>query len=120
MEPFLDRVRAGEGDPACPVCGGIVKSSTISFGQNLVAEDLERAMDAASRCDLLLAVGTTLAVYPIAAMVPLAVQSRAAVIIVNAEQTAMDHHATVVLRGGIGDLLPALVAGPGDESRQNR
>ena len=108
MDPFLDRVRAGEDDPDCLVCGGIVKSATISFGQNLVPEDLERAMDAAASCDLLLAVGSTLAVYPIAHMIPTAVRAGAAVIIVNAQETAMDHHGAVVLRGQIGELLPTL------------
>ena len=64
MEVFLERVRGGETDPDCPTCGGIVKSATISFGQNLVEADLRRAMDGAGECDLLLAVGTTLAVGP--------------------------------------------------------
>ena len=62
----------GEDDPPCRTCGGILKSATISFGQNLVAEDLQRAAEAAERCDLLLAVGTTLGVYPVANLVPIA------------------------------------------------
>lgn len=109
MQVFLERVRAGEEDPGCEVCGGIVKSDTISFGQNLVPEDLDRAMDAARGCDLLLAVGTSLAVYPIAGMVPLAVRAQSPVVIVNGQATEMDHLATAVLRGAISDLLPRLV-----------
>ena len=62
----------GEDDPDCRTCGGILKSATISFGQNLVPEDLTRAGEAARRCDLLLAVGSTLSVYPVADMVPVA------------------------------------------------
>jgi len=110
MERALARVRAGETDPACRSCGGILKSATISFGQSLVREDLERAQRSAELCDLILAVGTTLAVYPIAGVVPVAKDAGARVIIVNAEPTAMDELADVVLRGPIGQILPRLVA----------
>ena len=109
MERALDRVRAGEADPPCRTCGGILKSATISFGQNLVADDLQRADQAADRCDLMLAVGTTLGVYPAADLVPIARTAGARVVIVNGERTEMDHLADAVLRGPIGDLLPALV-----------
>jgi len=110
MERALARVRAGEADPACRSCGGILKSATISFGQSLVPEDLLRAQEAAEACDLLLAVGSTLSVYPIAGVVPVAKDGGARVIIVNAEPTAMDHLADAVLRGQIGEILPRLVA----------
>jgi NAD-dependent deacetylase len=109
MERALDRVRAGEDDPPCRSCGGILKSATISFGQNLVVDDLRRAEAAARRCDLLLAVGSTLSVYPIADVVPLALASGARVVVVNGSPTAMDHIADAVLRGPIGSLLPAIV-----------
>jgi NAD-dependent deacetylase len=111
MHRALDRVRAGEPDPPCRTCGGILKSATISFGQNLVPSDIEAATSAARRADLLLAVGTTLAVYPVADVVPVARMSGARVVIVNASETAMDHLADVVLRGSISELLPRLVAG---------
>jgi NAD-dependent deacetylase len=109
MERAIARVRAGEEDPPCRSCGGILKSATISFGQSLVADDLRRAERAASQCDLLLAVGTTLAVYPIAGVVPVAKRVGARVVILNAEPTAMDELGDAVLRGGISDLLPRLV-----------
>jgi NAD-dependent deacetylase len=108
MERALERVRAGEVDPACRSCGGILKSATISFGQSLVASDLRRAELAARDCDLLLAVGSTLSVYPIAAVVPLAKRCGAQVVIVNGEVTEMDELADVALRGSIGELLPTL------------
>ena len=111
MQTALDRVAAGEPDPPCLVCGGILKSATISFGQNLVPEDLERAMVAARATDLLLAVGTTLTVFPAADVVPLAVAQGAPVVIVNGSPTAMDDLADVLLTGSISDLLPAAVAG---------
>ena len=108
----LERVRAGEADPACRSCGGILKTATISFGQGLVAEDLRRAEQAALRCDLLLAIGTTLAVHPIASMVPVARGAGARIVIVNGGPTEMDDLADEILRGPISTLLPQLVTGP--------
>lgn len=110
MERALARVRAGEDDPPCRTCGGVLKSATISFGQALVEADLIRARDAALRCDLLLAIGSTLSVYPVAGVVPLAKEAGARVVIVNAEPTAMDGLADAVLRGSIATLLPRLTA----------
>ncbi len=109
MERALARVRAGEDDPPCRTCGGILKSATISFGQGLVQDDLLRAQRAAERCDLLLTVGTKLSVYPIAGVVPIAREAGARVVIVNAEPTDMDRLADAVLRGHIKDVLPRLV-----------
>jgi NAD-dependent deacetylase len=74
-----------------------------------VQEDLQRAGDAARRCDLMLAVGTKLSVYPIAGVVPMAKDAGARVVIVNAEPTEMDSLADAVLRGSISALLPRLV-----------
>ncbi|HUZ09348.1 MAG TPA: Sir2 family NAD-dependent protein deacetylase [Acidimicrobiales bacterium] len=111
MAEVLVRVRAGEEDPACLAarCGGILKSATISFGQSLVPEDLRRAERAAAGSDLLLAVGSSLTVHPAAGLVPLAASAGAAVVIVNAEPTPMDHLATATLHGPISELLPAIV-----------
>ena len=109
MERALERVRAGEEDPACRSCGGILKSATISFGQSLVQADLARAGEAARRSDLMLAVGTKLSVWPIAGVVPAARDAGARVVIVNAEPTEMDELAHAVLRGPISSLLPQIV-----------
>ncbi len=111
MSAALDRVRAGEVDPACPSCGGILKSSTISFGQSLVEDDLRRAQEASIGCDLLLAVGTTLAVFPIANMVPIARNHGASVVILNGDPTEMDELADAVVRGSISDVLPIILGG---------
>lgn len=109
MSRALDRVVAGEEDPECRSCGGILKSATISFGQGLVARDLQRADAAARECDLLLAIGTTLAVYPIAAMVPTARESGARIVIINGEPTEMDSIANAVLHGSISQILPQII-----------
>ena len=107
----LKRLSAGEEDPDCPDCGGILKSATISFGQSLIARDLARAEQAARDCDLLLAVGSTLSVYPVAGLVPIARESGARIVIVNGEATAMDEIADAVLLGDLNELLPAVLDG---------
>ncbi|MEY2452992.1 MAG: NAD-dependent deacetylase [Acidimicrobiaceae bacterium] len=109
MQRALDRVRGGEEDPPCRTCGGILKSATISFGQSLVEEDLIRADTAARECDLLLAVGSTLGVYPVAGVVPIAKRNGARIVIINAEPTEMDDIADAVLRGSISEILPLLM-----------
>ncbi len=109
MEVALERVRAGEEDPACRSCGGILKSATISFGQSLVAEDLVRARDAAADCAVFLAVGTSLGVYPVAALPQVALDSGAYLAIFNAEPTPYDDRAQVVVREPLGRALSRLV-----------
>jgi len=107
----LERVSAGEEDPPCLECGGILKSATISFGQSLVPDDLRRAEAAARGCDLLLAAGTSLGVYPAAGLLPLAATTGAALVIVNAEPTPFDGLADVVVRGSTTQALPAIASG---------
>jgi NAD-dependent deacetylase len=110
IDKAIARVEAGEEDPACRACGGILKTATISFGQSLVERDLERARDAALRCDVMLAVGSTLSVYPIAGVVPLAERAGARIVIVNGQPTEMDGIADAVLQGPTTEILPQLVA----------
>lgn len=109
MERALARVRAGEADPPCRDCGGILKSDTISFGQALVPVVIERALRVAEDADLLLAIGTSLQVYPVANAVPLAKRAGARLVIVNAEPTPFDRIADAVFNAPIGEVLPALV-----------
>ena len=109
MERALDRVRNGEADPPCKTCGGILKSATISFGQSLVMADLRRAEAAAASCDLFLAVGTSLAVYPVALLPRIALDAGARLVILNAEPTPYDDAADAVFRGSVGQTLPAIV-----------
>lgn len=114
MREELDRVEAGEEDPACRVCGGVLTSATISFGQALVPEVLQRARDAAQSCQVFLAVGTSLTVAPAAGLCGLAVRAGARLVVVNAEPTPYDRIAVgsggAVVREPIGRVLPALSA----------
>lgn len=109
MQTVLDRVRAGEADPACRSCGGILKSATISFGQALVPEVIERAMRVAREAEVFIAVGTSLQVFPVADSVRIAREAGARVVIVNAQPTAMDDLAHAVFRDSISATLPALL-----------
>ena len=109
MEETLDRVRAGEDDPECLLCGGILKSATISFGENLVPEDLMRAQSAAAGADLFLAAGTTLTVYPAAGLPEIALQNGARLVILNNQETPFDDWASAIRRDQLGAVLPAVV-----------
>lgn len=109
MLEVLERVKAGEEDPRCPECGGILKSATVSFGQPLDPDHLRRAHEAARTCDLMMAVGTSLTVFPICEIVPLAAAHGAAVVIVNGEPTPYDDIADVVVRGSLSETLPVIV-----------
>ena len=110
MEKALARVRAGEADPPCRSCGGILKSATISFGQQLVPEVIDRAMRAAAEADLFLSVGTSLQVYPIAGAVQIAKHAGARLVIINAEPTPFDDLADAVFKDSISEVLPRLLA----------
>jgi len=111
MQDTLERVRRGEPDPPCARCGGILKSDTISFGQPLVAEVIDRAMNAAAEADLFISVGTSLQVYPVAGAVPAAKRAGARVVIVNAQPTPFDGTADAVFRDPIGEILPRILGG---------
>lgn len=111
MQVVIARLRAGEEDPACHACGGILKTDTISFGQALIPEVIDRAMQVAQEADLLIAIGSTLQVYPVAGAVPLAKRSGAKLVILNAQPTQFDDIADIVLNTSIGEALPYLCGG---------
>jgi NAD-dependent deacetylase len=108
MQKALDRVRAGEADPKCRECGGILKSDTISFGQQLVPEVIDRAMQVAGEGDVFVAVGTTLQVYPVAGTVDVAREAGAKIVIVNAQPTPFDEVADAVFADPISEVLPRI------------
>jgi NAD-dependent deacetylase len=109
MQAVLDRVRAGEPDPHCRDCGGILKSDTISFGQQLVPEVIDRAIRVAGEADVFVSVGTSLQVYPIAGAFDVARAAGARTIIVNAQPTPFDDQADAVFDGSISEVLPAIL-----------
>jgi NAD-dependent protein deacetylase/lipoamidase len=109
MHAALDRVRAGEEDPSCRTCGGILKSATISFGQSLVREDLERAEQAAAGCDVFIAAGTSLQVFPVAYLPQTALRAGAKLVIFNGEPTPFDSRSHAVVRDRLSESLPELV-----------
>ena len=108
MPLIVERLRAGEADPPCLECGGILKSDTISFGQSLKPGVIERALRVAQECDLMLAVGSTLQVYPVAGVVPTAKQFDAKLVIINAQPTQFDDLADAVIRRTISEVLPVI------------
>lgn len=108
MAEVLARVRVGDDDPRCLDCGGILKSDTISFGQALVPQVIDRALRVAREADLFLAVGSTLQVYPVAATVEVASDAGARIVIVVDQPTPLDPLADEILRAPIGEVLPAI------------
>ena len=113
MHEQLDRVRSGEEDPRCTACGGIQKSATVSFGQPLPVDAVLRAAAASSGCDLFMAIGTSLQVHPAALFCAEAIRRGARCVIVNGEPTPLDERADAVVRGSIGEVLPAIMRAAG-------
>lgn len=122
MADALARVDAGEEDPACDECGGILKSATVMFGQPLQSEVLREAVAVAKACDVFVAVGTSLRVQPAASLAGMAAEHGARLVIVNAEPTPYDALASEVVRDPIGVALPgllrALAGADGSDPRQ--
>ncbi|WP_405589381.1 SIR2 family NAD-dependent protein deacylase [Streptomyces sp. NBC_01190] len=110
MAEALERVAAGEEDPRCRACGGILKSATVMFGQRLDPRVLADAVAIARGSDVFLAVGTSLQVQPAASLAAMAAESGARLIIVNADPTPYDALAAEVIRTPIGTALPPLLA----------
>ncbi|WP_028479787.1 Sir2 family NAD-dependent protein deacetylase [Nocardia sp. CNY236] len=110
MVATLARVAAGEPDPPCPECDGILKSATVMFGQQLDRHTMAEATMVAENSDIFMAIGTSLQVEPAASMCSIAVHAGADLVIVNAEPTPYDSMATEVIRDPIGTAVPRLVA----------
>lgn len=114
MDQAMERVEAGDPAPDCERCGGLLKPATVSFGQSMPAREMQMAVEASTDCDLFLAVGSSLVVYPAASLPELAKRKGARLVIVNRTPTPLDDLADLVLREEIGLALPRLV---GSESR---
>ncbi|MER8183924.1 Sir2 family NAD-dependent protein deacetylase [Kitasatospora sp. NPDC094015] len=109
MAAALERVAAGEPDPACPDCGGVLKPCTVMFGETLDPAVLGQAEAIAKACDLFVAVGSTLQVHPVAALPGIALEHGARLIVMNAEPTPYDPAADELIREPISTALPELV-----------
>ena len=110
MRSALQRVADGEPDPPCLVCGGLLKSATIAFGQSLDVSVHRASVAAARDCDVFLAAGTSLQVQPAASLCEVAVANGARLVICNAEPTPYDDLADAVIRDPLGQALPELVS----------
>ncbi|MCL3992504.1 SIR2 family NAD-dependent protein deacylase [Streptomyces lavenduligriseus] len=110
MEDALARVAAGEPDPPCLECGGILKPATVMFGERLDPVVLGEAAAIAKACQVFIAVGSSLQVQPAAGLAGVAADHGARLVVVNAEPTPYDDRADEVIREPIGTALPALLA----------
>ncbi|OLZ64532.1 NAD-dependent deacetylase [Streptomyces sp. IMTB 2501] len=120
MEDALARVEAGEADPPCLQCGGILKSATVMFGERLDPVVLGEAVAITKACQVFIAVGTSLQVQPAAGLAGVAADHGARLIIVNAEPTPYDDRADEVVREPIGTALPELLTRLTSESAVDR
>ncbi len=109
MDVALERIAHGDTAPACEQCGGMLKPATVSFGQSMPAMEMEMASAVSQECEVFIAVGSSLQVYPAAGFPELAQQSGATLIIVNRDETPLDNLADLVIRENIGAVLPRLV-----------
>ena len=112
MAQVLARVDAGEADPRCLQCGGLQRSATIAFGQSLDPQVLRDAVHAARDCDVFVAAGSSLQVYPAAGLCQIAQDAGARLVVANGTPTPYDDTADAVLRGELTETVPALVDAP--------
>lgn len=109
IDEAVSRVEAGDPAPECERCGGLLKPATVSFGQSMPEREMEMAVESCYDCDVFLAVGSSLVVYPAAALPELAKRNGAALIIINRTPTPMDGIADLVINDEIGKALPQLI-----------
>ena len=109
LAPILKAFEHDETLPTCERCGGLVKTATISFGQAMPVAAMNRAQEETLACDLFIAMGSSLVVYPAAGFPALAAQNGARLVIINREPTDQDTIADLVIHGEIGDTLGAAV-----------
>jgi NAD-dependent deacetylase len=110
-EEVLGWVEAGEPDPHCPECGGLVKTATVMFGELLPEKEMEKAMTFLSVADAILVIGSTVAVWPASDVVLRATYRSLPIVIINRGPTEADHLAVVKLDDAIGEVLPEIVDG---------
>jgi NAD-dependent deacetylase len=117
--PVLERVRAGDADPACTDCGGVLKLGVVLFGENLDGEVLGKARTIAAASEVFLAVGTSLQVEPVASLCDIAFTAGAQLVVVNRDPTPYDDWASLVIRDPIGGALPEICAALGEQRQRD-
>ena len=110
LADMVERINAGDDDPRCPDCGGITRATVILFEEMLDPEVLDAGVRLAEAADLVLAIGTTLTVHPVAGLVPYAFGHSAKVVIINNQETPYDYLADAILREPIEEIVPQLIA----------
>lgn len=113
MGEALEAIEAGQVPPSCGACRGVLKPDVVLFGEPLPEAVFERARALMRRADAVLVAGSSLTVWPAAGLPELALREGAKVVVVNGDETGLDDRASVVLRGRVEDLVPALVGGEG-------
>lgn len=108
LAPIFEKFRVDEEPPECAACGGLIKTATISFGQPMPVEAMQRAQEESLACDLFLAIGSSLVVYPAASFPVVAKRNGARMVIINRDSTDLDHLADLVLNLEIGPTLGAV------------
>ena len=108
-EEIEKRLEQGEETPDCEECHGILKTATISFGEAMPVKETAEAERRSSNCDLFIAIGSSLVVYPAAYMPDYALESGAKVVIINLEPTSIDRRATVSIRGKAGEAMSKIM-----------
>ena len=109
LEPIVAAFERDESLPVCGVCGGLVKTATISFGQSMPPDEMNRAEAATLNCDLFIVLGSSLVVYPAAGFPLLAKQNGARLVIINRDATEQDDYADLVIHQSIGEVMGAAV-----------
>ncbi len=110
LSEMVDRINAGDDDPRCPACEGITRATVILFEEMLDPDVLDASVKLAETADLVIAIGTTLTVHPVAGLVPYAFGHSARVVIANNQETPYDYLADAILRDPIEEVVPRLVA----------
>ncbi|MBW2147795.1 MAG: NAD-dependent deacylase [Deltaproteobacteria bacterium] len=108
-EQVEQRVLAGEGDPRCKQCGGILKPNAVFFGEPLPVHAFMKAHEKSCRCDLFVVIGSSLVVYPAAEMPRYAKSNGAKLMIINLSDTDQDYLADMSIKGSAGEVMPRII-----------
>jgi NAD-dependent deacetylase len=115
-EEVQRRLEAGDLEPRCTECEGLIKPATVSFGQSMPEDELKKAFDCAMRCDLMLMIGSSLQVEPAASIPSAAHRTGAKLIFINRTETPWDHIAEVRFSESAAEVMGSLMDMLGDDN----